>query len=69
MCDRAQAVKQRICSMEVFIEYVKQYPILYNPEAKDYRDANKKDGIWKTIVDEMKNPEIKDGKFNLYCHC
>ncbi|XP_046970848.1 uncharacterized protein LOC124537930 [Vanessa cardui] len=48
--------------MEVFIEYVKQYPVLYNPEDKDYRDTTKKDGLWKRIVDEMKNPNISDIK-------
>ncbi|CAH2100833.1 unnamed protein product [Euphydryas editha] len=36
--------------------------ILYNPEAKDYHDANKKEVMWKSIVDEMKNPEINDGR-------
>ncbi|CAG4973183.1 unnamed protein product [Parnassius apollo] len=46
--------------MEVFIEYVKEYPALYNPEDKDCRDTNEKDGLWKRIVDEMKNPNISD---------
>lgn len=62
MSVRARLVKHVFSSMEVFIEYVKQYPVLYNPEDKDYRDTNKKDDLWKRIVDEMKNPNISDSK-------
>ncbi|XP_072933169.1 uncharacterized protein [Epargyreus clarus] len=48
--------------MEQFIETVKQFPILWNTQSKDYHNLIKKDVVWKRIVEEISNPDIPDVK-------
>ncbi|XP_028177679.1 uncharacterized protein LOC114365344 [Ostrinia furnacalis] len=48
--------------MEQFIGTVKQYPILWNTESKDYHNLNKKEVAWKRVVKEINNPDIPDVK-------
>lgn len=48
--------------MEQFIETVKQFPILWNAQFKDYHNLGKKDSAWKRIVEEISNPDIPDLK-------
>ncbi|KOB67404.1 Bm8 interacting protein 2d-2 [Operophtera brumata] len=46
--------------MEQFIEVVKQFPVLWNTQLKDYHNLIKKDVAWKQIVEEISNPDIPD---------
>lgn len=52
--------------MEQFIEVVKQFPVLWNTQLKDYHNLIKKDVVWKQIVEEISNPDIPDGEFNYF---
>ncbi|XP_045762993.1 uncharacterized protein LOC123865802 [Maniola jurtina] len=51
-----------VANMEQFIEVVKQFPVLWNTQLKDYHNLIKKDVVWKQIVEEISNPDIPDVK-------
>ena len=55
-----------VANMEQFIEVVKQFPVLWNTQLKDYHNLIKKDVVWKQIVEEISNPDIPDGEFNYF---
>lgn len=51
-------VKMNVTTDELIIHFVRENPCIYDKKSRSYKNTQKKEDVWKTISQELKNVDV-----------